>query len=155
MAMIDCPECAQQVSEHAPTCPTCGHPIRQQQVEQNAPQPVQQPYIPQITYYKGGSNHFPSEPDNSLRGYTLGFAQLWPSILWWLGGSAFLGTSGTILSLGSGLLATVFYVIAAFWMLVGPFFVLFNSRNIESSFWKVWVRVIWGFLFLLTLAAAM
>ena len=26
--MIECPECRQQVSDRADTCPTCGHPIR-------------------------------------------------------------------------------------------------------------------------------
>lgn len=27
MALIPCPACARQVSEAAPTCPGCGHPI--------------------------------------------------------------------------------------------------------------------------------
>lgn len=27
MALIPCPACAHQVSEAAPTCPNCGHPI--------------------------------------------------------------------------------------------------------------------------------
>ena len=27
MALIPCPACARQVSEAAPTCPNCGHPI--------------------------------------------------------------------------------------------------------------------------------
>lgn len=27
MALIPCPVCARQVSEAAPTCPGCGHPI--------------------------------------------------------------------------------------------------------------------------------
>lgn len=27
MALIPCPACARQVSQAAPTCPNCGHPI--------------------------------------------------------------------------------------------------------------------------------
>lgn len=27
MALINCPECASQVSSQAPSCPSCGHPI--------------------------------------------------------------------------------------------------------------------------------
>jgi len=30
MALIPCPACARQVSEAAPTCPGCGHPIAAQ-----------------------------------------------------------------------------------------------------------------------------
>ena len=30
MALISCPTCARQVSEAAPTCPGCGHPIAAQ-----------------------------------------------------------------------------------------------------------------------------
>jgi hypothetical protein len=36
MGLIACPECGQGVSEHAPTCPHCGYPIRGQ------PDPLQQ-----------------------------------------------------------------------------------------------------------------
>lgn len=28
MALIECPECAHQVSRQAVACPSCGHPIR-------------------------------------------------------------------------------------------------------------------------------
>lgn len=28
MALISCPECKQSVSDQAPTCPTCGYPIK-------------------------------------------------------------------------------------------------------------------------------
>ena len=28
MALIKCPECAREVSSHAPACPACGYPLR-------------------------------------------------------------------------------------------------------------------------------
>lgn len=28
MAMIPCPECQRQVSDQAPSCPGCGHPLK-------------------------------------------------------------------------------------------------------------------------------
>ena len=45
MALIACPECSTQVSEKAPNCPNCGHPINTDMVKQQ-PQAIvqQQPY---------------------------------------------------------------------------------------------------------------
>lgn len=37
MALIPCPACARQVSEAAPTCPGCGHPIAAPQVGSSRP----------------------------------------------------------------------------------------------------------------------
>ena len=34
MALINCPECSSQVSEKAPSCPNCGHPINTAMVQQ-------------------------------------------------------------------------------------------------------------------------
>jgi hypothetical protein len=44
MALIACPECGQGISEHAPTCPRCGYPLKEPQV------PVQRVVV------RGGSN---------------------------------------------------------------------------------------------------
>jgi len=29
MALINCPDCNKEVSEHAPTCPNCGRPLKE------------------------------------------------------------------------------------------------------------------------------
>jgi uncharacterized membrane protein YdbT with pleckstrin-like domain len=39
MALIDCPECGNQVSTAAPTCPSCGFPVAAQKA-QASPQPA-------------------------------------------------------------------------------------------------------------------
>jgi len=35
MALINCPDCGKEVSDQAPTCPNCGHPLK----ELNQPSP--------------------------------------------------------------------------------------------------------------------
>ncbi len=36
MSLIDCPECAQDVSEHAGSCPHCGYPFQQSDTDAEA-----------------------------------------------------------------------------------------------------------------------
>ena len=36
MSLIDCPECAQDVSEHADSCPHCGYPFQQSDTDTKA-----------------------------------------------------------------------------------------------------------------------
>jgi uncharacterized membrane protein YvbJ len=36
MSLIDCPECAQDVSEHAESCPHCGYPFQQSDTDAEA-----------------------------------------------------------------------------------------------------------------------
>ena len=41
MALIDCPECSQKVSDTAPSCPGCGHVFQLPQKNQTTPSPPQ------------------------------------------------------------------------------------------------------------------
>ena len=36
MSLIDCPECAKDVSEHADSCPHCGYPFQQSDADTKA-----------------------------------------------------------------------------------------------------------------------
>jgi len=40
MALISCPECEKQVSDHATACPFCGYPIKQSDPVRNEPSKV-------------------------------------------------------------------------------------------------------------------
>lgn len=47
MALIRCPECAREISSHAPACPSCGYPLQARNSPPGAPAPhaLQSPHL--------------------------------------------------------------------------------------------------------------
>ena len=64
MALIDCPECGEEVSDKAPTCPYCGNPIAgtldaEPTAEIEAPSDTRKGPIPSHGTTKAKNTHLP------------------------------------------------------------------------------------------------
>lgn len=55
MALISCPECSNQVSDAAASCPACGHPMQASEITTAAPQTAHKPEKKEL-FKAGGAN---------------------------------------------------------------------------------------------------
>ena len=56
MALISCPECSNQISDAAVSCPACGHPM--QAIETKVSPPVEQPKVDKKELFQAGKSKF-------------------------------------------------------------------------------------------------
>lgn len=79
MALIKCPECNNDISDQAGSCPHCGFPINAPQPQYQPQQPIQQP---QINYYYTAPEVKPKQP---ISGFLAGLMLLFCPLAWFLG----------------------------------------------------------------------
>jgi hypothetical protein len=68
MALIRCPECQYEVSDHAPSCPQCGYPLAASAPRAGAPQVVHVKHDEQSGFSKGLEKGFEKVGTETAKG---------------------------------------------------------------------------------------